>query len=294
MYVSMKFLLDNANRGNYAVMAVNSINMEMARAVISAAEEERSPIIVNIGMGQMTKHAHKNVMVPLIKKLAEEATVPVALNLDHGQDINFIISCIQDGFSSVMIDASSHSYEDNITLTKLVVDYAKPHGICVEGELGHVGQADAGDNGNVDLYTNPTEAKEFVERTGIDALAVAVGTAHGSYPKGYVPKIDFERLRLLKDTLNMPLVLHGGSGSGDENIKKAVANGINKINVCTDAFIAGKTAMLNKLVDEPDTDYMHLQMEAEKGMKEFVQNYIHLIGSGNRYPVNPMQTTSKE
>ena len=283
MYVSMKYLLEDANKNNYAIMAVNSINMEMARAVISAAEEERSPIIINIGGGQMAKHAHPNVMIPLVKKLAEEAQVPVALNLDHGQDFNLIVSCIQNGFNSVMIDASSLPFEENVHRTATVVKLAKPHDIAVEGELGHVGQAADSDDIKGDLYTNPDQAKEFVERTGVDALAVAVGTAHGKYPKGYVPKLDFERLALLKRTLNMPLVLHGGSGSGEENIRKAVANGINKINVCTDAFQAGKDAMLALLEKNPSADYMTLCMEAEQGIKRFVKDYIRVIGSNNRY-----------
>jgi fructose-bisphosphate aldolase class II len=283
MYVSMTDILQDAHKNNYAVMAVNSINMEMARAVISAAEEERSPIIVNIGMGQMKKHAHANVMVPLIKKLAEEAKVPVALNHDHGQDLDFIIKCIQDGFSSVMIDASSFPFEENVHRTSTIVKLAHPHNICVEAELGHVGQAAEGDNSKADLYTDPEQAKKFVELTGVDALAVAVGTAHGSYPKGYVPKLDFERLALLKKTLDMPLVLHGGSGSGEENIRKAVACGINKINVCTDVFKVAQQAMVDRMAENPKTDYLDLCMTAEVAMKEYVKNYIRVIGSNNRY-----------
>ena len=283
MYVSMTDILQDAHKNNYAVMAVNSINMEMARAVISAAEEERSPIIVNIGMGQMKKHAHANVMVPMIKKLAEEAKVPVALNHDHGQDLDFIIKCIQDGFSSVMIDASSFPFEENVHRTSTIVKLAHPHNICVEAELGHVGQAADGDNSKADLYTDPEQAKKFVELTGVDALAVAVGTAHGSYPKGYVPKLDFERLALLKKTLDMPLVLHGGSGSGEENIRKAVACGINKINVCTDAFNVAQKAMVDRMADNPKADYLDLCMTAEAAMKEFVKNYIRVIGANNRY-----------
>ena len=283
MYVSMTDILQDAHKNNYAVMAVNSINMEMARAVISAAEEERSPIIVNIGMGQMKKHAHANVMVPLIKKLAEEAKVPVALNHDHGQDLDFIIKCIQDGFSSVMIDASSFPFEENVHRTSTIVKLAHPHNICVEAELGHVGQAAEGDKSKADLYTDPQQAKKFVELTGVDALAVAVGTAHGSYPKGYVPKLDFERLALLKKTLDMPLVLHGGSGSGEENIRKAVACGINKINVCTDVFKVAQQAMVDRMAENPKTDYLDLCMTAEVAMKEYVKNYIRVIGSNNRY-----------
>lgn len=283
MYVSMTDILQDAHKNNYAVMAINSINMEMARAVITAAEEMRSPIIVNIGMGQMRKHAHANVMVPLIKKLAEEARVPVALNHDHGQDLDFIIDCIQNGFSSVMIDASSLPYEENVKRTSTIVKLAHPHNVCVEAELGHVGQAAEGDNDKGDLYTDPQQAKKFVEETGVDALAVAVGTAHGNYPKGFVPTLDFERLTLLKKTLDMPLVLHGGSGSGEENIRKAVACGINKINVCTDAFNVAQEAMLKKVEENSKTDYLELCITAEKAMKEFVKDYIKVIGSDNRY-----------
>lgn len=283
MYVSMTDILQDAHKNNYAVMAVNSINMEMARAVISAAEEMRSPIIVNIGMGQMRKHAHVDVMVPMIKQLAKEAKVPVALNHDHGQDLDFIIGCIQNGFSSVMIDASSFPYEENVRRTSTIVKLAHPHNICVEAELGHVGQASDGDNDKGDLYTDPQQAKKFVEETGVDALAVAVGTAHGNYPKGFIPTLDFERLALLKKTLDMPLVLHGGSGSGEENIRKAVACGINKINVCTDAFNVAQKAMFDCVEKNPKADYLELCITAEAAMKEFVKDYIKVIGSDNRY-----------
>lgn len=279
----MKDILEDAHKNNYAVMAVNSINMEMVRAVISAAEEERSPIIVNIGMGQMKKHAHADVMVPMIKKLAKEANVPVALNHDHGQDLDFIIGCIKDGFSSVMIDASSFSFDENVKRTSTIVKLAHPHNICVEAELGHVGMASDGDNTKNDLYTDPQQAKKFVELTGVDALAVAVGTAHGNYPKGYVPKLDFERLSLLKKTLNMPLVLHGGSGSGEENIRKAVACGINKINVCTDAFNVAQAAMVNRMAENPQADYLDICITAEAAVKAFVRDYIRMIGSNDRY-----------
>ncbi len=139
-----------------------------------------------------------------------------------------------------MYDGSSLPYEENVKRTAIITALAHGMGCSVEGELGHVGQADHEDDADTDLYTDPDLAMDFVEKTGIDALAVAIGTAHGAYPKGKIPKLDFERLHLLKETLNMPLVLHGGSGSGEENLRKAVAGGINKINVCTDAFEAGK------------------------------------------------------
>lgn len=283
MYVAMKDILEDADKNNYAVMAVNSINMEMVRAVISAAEEERSPIIVNIGPGQMKKHADPQIMVPMIKQLANKAKVPVALNLDHGSDLDFIITCIQLGFSNVMIDASSFEYEENIHRSATITKLAHAKGISVEAELGHVGQASQGDNAQLDFYTDPNQALDFVTRTGVDALAVAIGTAHGNYPDNFVPKLDFERLDLLKKTLKMPLVLHGGSGAGEANIKRAIELGINKINVCTDAFTAGKTAILKALEENPKLDYLDMNIIAEQGIKAFVKDYIRMIGSNNRY-----------
>ena len=277
MYANMKYILDAANRDNYAVMAINCINMEMARAAIEAAEEEHSPIIVQFGVGQMAKMAHPTEMVPMIKAMAERVTVPVCLNLDHGPSFEAETDAIRWGFSNVMIDASSLPYEENVRRSRMVADMAHANGISVEAELGHVGQA-----------------VDFVKKTGVDALAVAIGTAHGKYPEGFVPKLDFERLAELKAALKMPLVLHGGSGSGEENIRKAVAGGINKINVCTDAFHAAEKAMKAKWEAEPNTDYLGICMVAEKAVKEFVRDYIRLIGSNNRYSFEAADNGSKE
>lgn len=294
MYVSMKDILAHAHKHNYAVMAVNSVNMEMARAVITAAEEEHSPIIVNIGVGQMAKLAHPTEMVPMIKEMAERANVPVALNLDHGQKFEDMVAAIKRGFSSVMIDASSLPYEENIQRTSTIVALAHAKGICVEGELGHVGQAADGDDVKGDLYTNVDQAVEYVNRTGVDALAVAIGTAHGHYPKGYVPVLDFERLAELKKALDMPLVLHGGSGSGEDNIRKAVAGGINKINVCSDAFKAAEVAMQEAWAKNPNTNYLEIMMIAEAAVKKFVKDYIRVIGSNNRYIYGETVTVGNE
>ena len=283
MYVSMKNILQHADKHGYAVMAMNSINMEMARAGIEAAQEERAAIIINIGMGQMKKHAHLEDMAPMVRKMAKRVDVPVALNHDHGQDLAFICDCIRKGFSGLMIDASSYSLEENIRRTALVCDLAHAKGVGVEGELGHVGQAASMDDENLDLYTDVGQAEEFVERTGVDALAVAIGTAHGNYPKGKKPNMDFERLKLLKKALHMPLVLHGGSGSGEENLRKAVECGINKVNVCTDAFAVCKKAMEDVYRDNPGMDYMHLCMKAEERLKEYVKQYMRILGASGRY-----------
>lgn len=294
MLVNMKYILDNANRDGYAVMAVNSVNMEMARAVIEAASEEHSPIIVQMGKGQMSKLAHAEDIVPMIIDMAERVDIPVCLNLDHGPDFQTEVDAMHNGFTNVMIDASSLPYEENVRRTRMIVDLAHAQGISVEAELGHVGQAADGDGQSSDMYTNVEQAKDFVARTGIDALAVAIGTAHGKYPAGYVPKLDFQRLAELKEALKMPLVLHGGSGSGEENIRKAVAGGINKINVCTDAFHAAEVAMKEKWEKEPGTDYLNIMMVAEAAIKKFVKEYIRMIGSNDRYIFEFADNGSKE
>lgn len=294
MYVNMKYILDNANRDGYAVMAVNSVDMEMARAVIEAAEEEHSPIIVQFGVGQMSKLAHPTEMVPMVKAMAERASVPVCLNLDHGPSLEAEIQAIQMGFSNVMIDASSLPYEENVRRSRMIADLAHAKGISVEAELGHVGQAADGDGTTNDMYTNVEQAVQFVKETGVDALAVAIGTAHGNYPKGYVPVLDFERLAELKAALKMPLVLHGGSGSGEENIRRAVAGGINKINVCTDAFHAATDAIKAKWEEDPNADYLTIMMTVEKAVKEFVRSYIRLIGSNDRYSFEAADNGSNE
>ena len=196
--------------------------------------KEYLTVIINISPRQMKAHGYGYIMAPLIENLAKRASVPVAFNLDHGANFEDITAAMQYGFSSVMIDSSSYEFEENVRRTQQIASLAHGMGLSCEAELGHVGQAAQADDSNVDLYTNVKQAKEFVERTNCDCLAVAIGTAHGAYPKGMIPKLDFERLKELKAELDMPLVLHGGSGAGEENIRKAVACGINKINVCTD------------------------------------------------------------
>lgn len=289
MYVSMKDMLCHAHENQYGVMAINCVNMEQAKAIIQAAEEENSAVIINISPRQMKAHGHGEILAPMIEGMANRASVPVAFNLDHGanwEDITYAVRC---GFSSVMIDASSFEFQENIKRTQLVASLAHSRGLSCEAELGHVGMAKEGDNANIDLYTDPKQAKEFVDRTQCDCLAVAIGTAHGSYPKGFVPKLDFDRLKLLKDTLKIPLALHGGSGAGEENIRKAVACGINKINVCTDLFKHGRTAIANALAENPDIDYMDLCMAGQNAMKEFIKAYMRVIGSSGRYVFDKYQ-----
>ncbi|MBQ9009874.1 MAG: class II fructose-bisphosphate aldolase [Clostridia bacterium] len=294
MLVNMKEMLRSAGRDGYAVMAVNSVNMEMARAVIEAAEEEHSPIIVQMTRIQMKALAHPEDLVPMVLTMARRASVPVCLNLDHGPDYATVVDTLRMGFTNVMIDASALPFEENVRRTRIVVDTAHAMGVSVEAELGHVGQAASGDGKTEDFYTNVEQAVEFVRRTEVDALAVAVGTAHGKYPSNYVPKLDFRRLAELRDALQMPLVLHGGSGSGEENIKKAVAGGICKINVKTDAFAVAANAMKEKWAEDPEADYMEIMVAAEAAVKRFVKEYIRMIGSNDRYTFDYADNGSRE
>lgn len=286
MFVTMKEMLSHADKHKYAVMAVNCCNMECAKAIISAAQEENSPVIVNISPRQYKVHADVNATVPMLKKLAENATVPVALNLDHGQEYVDVMKAIKYGFSNIMFDGSALPYEENLSRTQLVSELAHSYGCTIEAELGHVGQASSGDGEKLDYFTNVEQAVEFVNETKVDALAVAVGTAHGKYPDGFVPKLDFDRLTELHEALDIPLVLHGGSGAGQENIQKAIACGISKINVCTDVFGIGRDAMKKALDENPKIDLMDLCHIQELAMKEYIIEYMRMIGSNNRYTYN--------
>lgn len=283
MYVSMKEMLWHACANKYAVMAINCTDMEQARAICYAAAAECAPVIIDISPRQMKAHATPEVMVPMIRAIAEPLDVPVALNLDHGGEYKDIVRCIKAGFSSVMVDASSYDFEENIRRVSQIVALAHAHGVSVEAELGHVGQAAAGDGRSADMYTNVEQAREFVERTGCDCLAVAIGTAHGAYPDDFVPHLDFDRLAELKEALKTPLVLHGGSGAGEENIRRVVELGINKINVCTDLFKHQRKAMHDKLNEQPSIDYMDIQIHGERAATEYIRAYMRMIGSSNRY-----------
>lgn len=283
MYVSMKEMLKHASENKYAVMACNCINYEQAKAICEAAAEEAAPVIIDIAPRQMKLHATPEVMAPMIKEIAEPLDVPVALNLDHGADYHDIARCLKAGYSSVMVDASSYDFEENVRRTRLITSLAHEYGASVEAELGHVGQAAAGDGRSADMYTNVDMACEFVERTGCDALAVAIGTAHGKYPEGFVPQLDFDRLAELKEALKMPLVLHGGSGAGEENIRRVVELGINKINVCTDLFNYQRDQIRTELNENPDVEYLYMQIHSQEEGKRYIRDYMRMIGSSGRY-----------
>lgn len=281
MYVSMAHILRHAAENHYAVIAANALNMEMARGIISAADETGSPLIIIIGPGAMANHATPELMAPMIRTLAEGTSSPIALCLDHGKDINNVARVLYNRYSSVMIDTSTLPMEENIAYTKRVVDLCHPLGVGVEGELGHVGQAANNDGQDDSLFTRPEDAARFARETGVDCLAVAIGTAHGKYPKGFVPKINFDLLREIKTaTNNMPIALHGGSGSGDENILKAVEAGINKINLATDLQEASRIAFTEK--SNAGAGYLECIQAAEQGCKKLLMHWMNLAGCCGR------------
>lgn len=282
MYTDIKTILKDASKNNYGVLAASAINLELARGLIAAADELQAPLILLLGQIQMTRHARANVMMPLIKTLAEETNVPIALILDHGRDWEIITHAYRNGFSSIMIDASSYELEENIRRTKKVVDLCHSQGVSVEAELGHVGQGSEGDETNTSYYTKPEEVSTFLSQTGVDCLAIACGTAHGQYPQGVVPEIKFDLIRAVKEITGIPLALHGGSGSGDENIKKAVQAGINKVNVCTEIFDYVKNYVNSTLSQNPNTDLLTLVSGMENAAKEIGKHFIMLTGSNGK------------
>lgn len=282
MYVSMKEMLNRANEGNYAVMAINCFNLETARSVIRAAEAENAPIIINIFHEHMLNHCDSSVIAPLVKVLAEQSSVEVALNYDHGMEKDLVIKAIDDGYSSVMIDMSALDFEDNVRITSEVVAYAHDRDVSVEGEVGSIGGSEGGMYTDVHQMTDPLEAEEFVKATGVDCLAVSYGTSHGDYPEGHVPTLDFDRLIDIKKRTKIPLVLHGGSGAGEANMRRSVELGINKINVGNDFMKANRDALLEMAKNDPKQDFLSFIQKAEKDSQEVIRYYIKLSKSNNK------------
>ncbi|WP_235815014.1 class II fructose-bisphosphate aldolase [Olsenella massiliensis] len=281
----MKEILQHASVNHYAVPAPNCPGYNMVKAACMAAEAKKSAVIIDLSPRQFKTNATPEVWAPMVKAIAEPLDVPVALNLDHGTEIEDICRCIKAGFSSVMCDASSLPFEENVRRVQQVVVCAHAHGVSVEAELGRVGQAAEGDGRFDDMYTNVDMAVEFVKRTGCDCLAVAIGTAHGKYPADYVPRLDFERLAEIKAALgqNYPLVLHGGSGSGDKNFQKAVAGGINKINLWTDYSRTYISAVREFLAVNESPDYIFVATDAEEKASKWLERYMDLFGSAGRF-----------
>lgn len=274
-------IMKKAQEGHYAIGAFNVENMEMVMAVISAAEEMKSPVIMQTTPSTV-KYAGLDYFLANARVAASRAKVPVVMHLDHGSSFELAAQALRTGYTSIMIDGSHETFEDNIALSKEVVEMCRPSNVPVEAELGKVGgKEDDLDGGEGDPFTDPMEAKEFVERTGISSLAVAIGTAHGIY-KGE-PKLDFERLSQIREVVSIPLVLHGASGLPDTSVKEAIRRGICKVNYATElriAFTKGVTKFFseNKDVIDPKK-YNKAGLEE---VKAFVKQKIEVCGCANK------------
>lgn len=288
MLVSLTELLKDAEEKGYAVGAFNAPNLESLTAIIAAAEETGKGVILN--------HAEVHfpfmpleTIAPIMVDMAKKAKVPVCVNLDHGQSIETCMKAIRLGFTSVMLDVSGLDYEENVKQTALMCRLAHSVGVTVESELGHIFQSD---NGIVqidkqetldsfasaeDVYTNPDMAKDFVERTGVDALAIAFGTAHGVYQ--VKPKLDLDRIKMIKEKVNVPFVMHGGSGLTKEEFQTSIKNGIRKVNYYTYMALAGSKAVKEYLekTDKENIFYHDIPLIAIEAMKENVKEAIQIF-----------------
>lgn len=284
MYQSMKGMLAKANSNGYAVMAINAFNLETARGVITAAEQMHAPIIIDLLQDHVKAYFDCDILTQPIIKMAQASSVPVAINLDHGHDIPHLKRCLQEGFSSVMCDASSLSPEENARVTRGIVELAQIYGASVEAEVGNMGCSVGRDAHFTDdaMYTDPDVAIKFIRETGIDCLAVSYGSTHGDYPEGYVPTFRFDIVEKIKDATGCPLVLHGGSGAGDENMRRSVEAGINKINVGTDYMIAQREFVAKALAENPSYDWPQLVEDSWAAGLETIKRYIEISGSANQ------------
>lgn len=299
-------IFKKAYDGKYAIGAFNVNNMEIIQGIVDAAKEERSPLILQVSAGAR-KYANPIYLKKLVEAAIEDSDLPIVLHLDHGEDFEICKQCIDDGFTSVMIDASHHPFEKNIEITKKVVEYAHSKGVVVEAELGRLaGIEDAVSVSEKDAtYTVPEQAAEFVERTGVDSLAIAIGTSHGAFKFKGEPSLDFERLEQIQKLLpNFPLVLHGAStvlpefvnlcneyggnipgaqGVPEDMLRKAAQLGVCKINIDTDLRLAMTAAIRKDLVENPSNFDPRKYLGAGRAaIKEMVRHKIrNVLGSNN-------------
>ena len=269
MLVNMNEVLYPAKKNQYAVGLFNTINLEFARGIIEAAEETQSPIIMGTAEVLFPYGPLEEVSYFLIP-MAKKAKVPVVVHLDHGMHKDICLRALELGYTSIMYDCSTDPYEVNVEKVREMAEIAHSYGATIEGELGHVGQNEGALEGDIHLedprkyFTDPKLAKDFVQKTGVDALAVAVGNAHGIYK--FPPKLDFERLRAIADNVNVPLVLHGGSGLSDDDFRRGIKEGISKVNIFTDNNIASVkgAAGVFRDVNKGITDLIPASIEAIK------------------------------
>lgn len=280
--ISSNNMLKKAQKENYAVPAFNIHNLETMQVVVETVAELQSPVILAGTPGTYSYAGTENI-IAIAYELSKKHNVPLALHLDHHESYQDIINKIDAGVRSVMIDGSHFPFEENINIVKQVVEYAHRYDVSVEAELGRLGGIE--DDLVVDardaLYTNPQQAVEFIEKTGIDSLAIAIGTAHGLYKSD--PKLDFDRLSEIRSIVDIPLVLHGASGVPDKDVRECIKRGICKVNVATELKIAFADALKSYLIENPDAnDPRHYMKPAKLAMKEIVKKIITTCGCAGK------------
>ncbi len=276
----MNEVLLPARKNKYGVGLFNAVNLELARGIIAAAEQTGSPVIMGTAEVLLPYGPLEEVSYYLIP-MAKKARVPVVIHLDHGLKKETCLKALELGFTSIMYDCSTDSYEDNVKKVREMADIAHSYGATIEGELGHVGgvegAAEAEEQGDpTKFYTDPEQAKDFVDRTKVDALAIAVGTAHGAYK--LPPKLDFQRIETISKTVDVPLVLHGGSGLTDNDFRTAIEKGISKVNIFTDINIAAVEAEFRAFTDMKN-GLIDLIPAAVEAIRKAVVNKLELFGS---------------
>lgn len=279
MITNTKEILLHAFQNGYAVAQFNINNLEWTRFILEECNEKKKPVILGVSEGAINYMGGYNVVVSLVKNLVLDLhiSIPVVIHLDHGSSIESCEKAIKAGFTSVMIDASSKTLEKNIEITKKVVEMAHLKNVTVEAEIGHVGGTE--DNVISDIYyANIDDALKLVEETGIDSLAPAVGNAHGLY-KG-LPKLDFDRIQNIATKVNIPLVLHGGTGIDEQSLKQAIALGISKVNINTELQIAWANAIKNYMIQNPDVyDPRKIIKSGEQAIKEIIKKQLNILYS---------------
>jgi len=281
-FANLKELLTRAQQGHYAIGAFNVMNLEYVHSILEAAQAEQAPVILQINPVHF-KYSTVPSFVTYIREQAIHATIPVALHLDHGKEVNTILYAIQAGFPAVMFDGSRLSFAENLAQTKHIVEICHPLGIAVEAELGKLNDEGipitSENRGN--FFTDSLEAQEFVTRTQVDALAISIGNAHGFYKAE--PKLDFEQLNAIREQINLPLVLHGGSGIPDQDLQRAISLGICKINIYTEMVANAHQKVLHFMQKNDDhQDYAMIFDEIRAGIKTVVREKINLFGSNGK------------
>ena len=277
MLANLNDVLFSAQKDGYAVGLFNATDSDMLDGVISAAEELHSPIIIGTAEVLLPSGELK-LIAPGMVAAAKRASVPVVVHYDHGLTFDRCMEALSLGFTSLMFDGSAGDVEENLKQTREIVKIAHSLGVTVEGEIGHVGDADAGDGKTSDMYTTPEEAVDFIKKTGVDALAIAIGTAHGAYKEK--PRLDIERLKEIRAAVSTPLVLHGGSGLTDDDFRNTIKNGIAKVNIFTDLCEAGRRAMKEGV--EKDLAYLAVRDLKVEYIKQEAMKKMRLFGSAGR------------